>query len=248
LQKFKNFETNLISRNTFNLYKTWEFSSVDMHPYNTFTDWYNMVVVTNGMVYTTSSVAPKTPGVNFKYALSQSNDTGSQTYVPTINTYDEDGRLLTYLYPLGNGDTFYPEYEQSQNRINPDGSYWKMVHYGIKRLFYSYNSPYPHTYNSTLGEQAFIFEINRGYLNNGITPGSVSFVNTMGRTYFPYSSSARIFAMDIYDDLKGNLYDRNYTASGKIGDVFYDKGLIIFLDTEYANYFKILLIDSGGLY
>lgn len=247
MQKFKNFDSNLISNNTFNLYKTWEFTSVDAHPFNTFTDWYNTVVVVNGVLYTSSSVDPKTPGINFKYALSQSNDTGSQSYVPPSNTYDEDGRLLTYNYTLKNGDTFYPSYEISQNRINPDGSYWKIVHYGLKRLFYSDNSPYPHTYSSSLGESAFVFEVNRGYLNNGIHPGSVSLVNTMGHDYFPYSSSLRIFELDIYDDLNGNLYDRNYTASGKIGDVFYDKGLIILLDEQYANYFKILLIDSGSL-
>ena len=218
-----------------------------MHPYDNFTDWYNVVVLDNGMIYNSSSVNPKTPGINFKYALSQSNDTGSSIYTLTENLYDDDGRLLTYNYPLKNGDTFYPAYELSQNRINPDGSYWKMVHYGIKRLFYSYDSPYPRTYNSTLGESAFVFEVNTGYAGKGITPGSVSLINTMGREYFPYSSSRFIFELDIYDDIQGNLYDRNYTASGKIGDVFYDKGLMIFLNEQYANYFKILLIDSGGL-
>ena len=249
-QKYlKTLDTNMVSKNKYNIYRTWTFTDVDITPFNTEIAWYNYVTYILGLDYTTLP-KPSFPGLNVKSAVSKSmNDSG---YYPTQTDVDNDGYELTRSYLLANGDHFYPSYEIDTNQRCSDGSYMKINHYSINQLFYAAHASYinellTNDNDSILYENAFILEIPRKYMAHKIEQGTFVFNDETNTNYLPYWNIAP-YNNAIYNpisvsglsirDRSGSLYDNNFTASGHIGNIFYDMGLVVITDNEYAKYFK----------
>lgn len=66
----------------------------------------------------------------------------------------------------------------------------------------------------------------------------------------PYSSSGNLSAnIELYDDGKGNLYDKQNTITSfgtSVGNISYDKGLVIITDGEYYRYLSSSLFISAN--
>ena len=236
------------------------------HLSGTIDDYYN---------YNFTGSVPNFPGINVKYARFYPNETGS-LIGPNTNVVDDDDYVLSYNYKLGNGDRFYPLYESQSGYMNPDGTYYKIVHYSLRRLFYGGNATYHHLLYATgsatgsvLRNEAFVFEIPQRYVADRIEPGKFLLTDSSDIFNLPYCSSSVSWSFHphsntidsnslasegirLYDDGFGNIFDFNYTGSNasasiQRGNIFYNLGIVVITDVAYARYFRNYLIISGNI-
>lgn len=236
-QYFKYFNSNFISKNTFNIKKNWTFTENDISPFLDKISWGNYT-----SSYHLNVIEPQFPSLNVKAAVSKSND-NAKNFIPPYYEIDDDGYPLYSNYELGNGDTFCPLYEELKDRRNADGTYMKIVHYSLNKLLYSKFASYSNqeeyikkmnpNNSSSLQENVFMLEIPRRYYGFTVSPGSFVWEDSSNISHHPYGGAQSIY---IKDNEYGTLYDENY-SSLIVGDIFYDKGLIIIKDEKYANYF-----------
>lgn len=266
----KDIKPQFIAIRPMNLYKEWRLTAYDFAYQSTLKDWLSDA--------TASSVSgvpvPTFPSLNAKYARLYLNETGSDTDEPMANTkiVDDDGYILSYNYLLGNGDKFYPTYQSQSGWINPDGSYERMVHYSLQKLFYGRSAVYKHRFfgsSSKLSNEAIVIEIPQRYVADTIEPGTFVLTETSNIYNLPYSSGSTFLTasnaytpydntpldnknplasegIKIIDDAKGNLFDENYSSSVQRGNILYDMGIVIITDVVYARYFREYTIISGS--
>jgi len=276
----KNIKPQFIAIRPMHLYKEWRLNSYDFALQQNLKKFMSASAVSVGYVgdlntyynsYFTGSI-PNFPPLNAKYARLYPNETGSGTEPdgggPLLKVVDDDGYLLSYNYLLGNGDKFYPTYQSSSvlGGVNPDGTYARMVHYSLQRLFYGDDGVYKNLFFSTssyLSNEAFVIEIPQRYVADTIEPGTFVLRETSNIYNLPYTTSGssngytpydntpatNSLASDgirLVDDSRGNLFDTNYTSSGNVGNIFYEMGLVIITDQVYAKYFREYTIVSGS--
>ena len=265
----KNIKPQFIAIRPMNLYKEWRLNAYDFATQSTLKEWLADATASN---YTGS--IPNFPPLNAKYARLYPYETGSGTEPdgggPISKVVDDDGYLLSYNYLLGNGDKFYPTYQSSSGWLNPDGTYARMVHYSLQRLFYGDDGVYKNLFFSTssyLSNEAFVIEIPQRYLADTIEPGTFVLRETSNIYNLPYtesgsvptasnshppfdnSPSLNVLASDgikLVDDSRGNLFDENYNPGVNRGNIFYEMGLVVITDKVYAGYFREYTIVSGS--
>lgn len=261
----KNIKPQFIAIRPMNLYKEWRLNTYDFAIQSNIEDWLKDVTASFG---TTSGItAPTFPPLNAKYARLYQSETGSMTE-PNDDIIDNDGYVLSYNYTLGNSDKFYPLYQSESGWINPDGSYARMAHYSLQRLFYGNDGVYKNLFfgtSSYLYNEAFIIEIPQRYVAEKIEAGTFVLTETSNIENLPYtiigsSNAASPYdntpsgnlnplaseGIKLIDDLRGNLFDNNYSSSIQRGNIFYDIGIIIITDVVYAKYFREYIIQSGS--
>jgi len=254
-----------------NLYKRWSFTDSDFTIYSTLKDFMYEKWVSSSYIgddvndyynnYYSGSI-PKFPGLNVKYA-SHSNDIVPYTD-PNTEVMDDNGYVLSYNYKLGNGERFYPLYESQSGYINPDGSYEKMVYYSLMKLFYAPNATYHHLLfgsSNVLYDEAIVIEIPQRYVADTIEPGTFVFRDSSDIYNLPYSSGSEHWqnatgsnnvdtnphaseGIKLVDDKLGNLFDANFEPEIQRGNIFYQMGLIVITDINYARYLKEYLIPE----
>ena len=268
----KNIKPQFIAIRPMNLYKEWRLNGYDFALQQNLKKFMSASAASVGYVgdlntyynlHFTGSI-PHFPPLNAKYARLFLNETGSLTGDPMAGTkiVDGDGYVLSYNYTLGNGDKFYPTYQSSSvpGGMNPDGTYARMVHYSLQKLFYGNTGVYKNLFfgsSSILYNEAFVIEIPQRYVADTIEPGTFILTETSNVYNLPYttsgssngytpydntpSASLNPLASDgikLVDDSRGNLFDTNYTSSGNVGNIFYEMGLVIITDQVYARYFR----------
>jgi len=253
----KNIKPQFIAIRPMNLYKEWRLNGYDFATQSNLKDWLAAATASNF----TGSV-PNFPALNAKYARLFLNETGSLTGDPMAGTkiVDADGYVLSYNYTLGNGDKFYPTYQSQSGWMNPDGTYARMVHYSLQKLFYGNTGVYKNLFfgsSSILYNEAFVIEIPQRYVADTIEPGTFILTETSNVYNLPYttsgssngytpydntpSASLNPLASDgikLVDDSRGNLFDENYNPEVNRGNIFYEMGLVIITDQVYARYFR----------
>lgn len=264
----KNIKPQFIAIRPMNLYKEWSLNSYDFALQQNLKKFISASAASASYVgdlntyynlFFTGSI-PHFPPLNAKYARLYANETGSNTDLPLPETkiVDDDGYVLSYNYTLGNGDKFYPLYQSSSGWVNPDGTYARMIHYSLQRLFYGYDGVYKNLFYSTssyLSNEAFVIEIPQRYVADTIEPGtfvlreSSNIYNlpytTSGSSngYAPYdntpaSNSLASDGIKLVDDSRGNLFDENYNSDVNRGNIFYELGIVVITDIVYARYFR----------
>ena len=268
-QAHKDIKPQFIAIRPMNLYKEWRLNAYDFALQSNLKDWLKEATASN---YTGS--VPHFPPLNVKYARLYLHETGSMTDEPLAETkiLDDDDYLLSYNYTLGNGDKFYPTYQSQSGWMNPDGTYARMVHYSLQKLFYGNSGVYKNLFfgtSSILYNEAFVIEIPQRYVADTIEPGTFILTETSNIYNLPYSSGSTFLTASnawtpfdntplnnknplasdgirLVDDSRGNLFDTNYTSSGNVGNIFYEMGLVIITDQVYARYFREYTITSGS--
>ena len=271
IQTHKDILPQFASIRPMNLYKQWTLTDLDITTQPTLKAFMsasasleNYTGDLNTYYASHSSSIPMFPGLNIKYARYYANETGSFTDPNnTVTETDDYGEyVLSYNYRLGNGDMFYPLYQSQSGWVNPDGSYARIVHYSLKRLFYSPNSLY---YNllqgsgSQLSSEAIVMEIPQRYVADTIEPGTFTFRDSSDVSKLPYSSGSWYWSLEprnnsssyegikLVDDKHGNIFDENYVPTQQRGNIFYNLGLVVITDVAYARYFRNYLIISGNI-
>ena len=273
IQTTKDIMPQFISIRPVNLYKQWNLTDLDFTTKSNLQDFISFSAAKDGWTgnlnnyYATyTGSIPNFPGINIKYARLYPNETGSVTE-PNDIVVDSDGYVLSYNYQLGNGDKFYPLYQSQSGWMNPDGTYARLVHYSLQKLFYSGNSVYMNTFNgsgSYLSNEAIVIEIPQRYIADTIEPKSFKFSDSSNVQKLPYCSSSVSWSLapydntisgnplasegiQLFDDGNGNLFDANYSASQQRGNIFYKLGIAVVTDIAYARYFREYLIISGNI-
>ena len=273
IQTTKDINPQFISIRPVNLYKRQSFTDLDFTTKSTLHDFISASAVRdhwagdlNSYYASYTGSVPSFPGINIKYARLYYNETGSVTG-PNDSVVDGDGYVLSYNYQLGNGQVFYPLFESQSGWMNPDGTYAKLVHYSLQRLFYSDNSKYISTFygsGSSLYNEAIVIEIPQRYVADTIEPGSFKFLDASNVNQLPYSYGTAPWSVapydnnissnplasegiNLFDDKNGNLFDANYSSSLQRGNIFYNLGIAVITDMAYAKYFREYLIISGNI-
>jgi hypothetical protein len=246
------------SINPYKLYKTWMFDTTSSFTNATSSGIigvYNARYVTGSQLYSNpgSNIITDQQGypINVTYGL----DNGT-FYSP----YDEFN--IPYNFPNGT----VTRYAGGEFRF-VDGLYWgatsgsykltgysgRNIWYAIYNLFYrkSQNTeenkyPYDAVYidefdgtNTLYTSSAAVFSIPRIKYGEGILKESFEMILTgTSSAIIPYSSAGNTAGnIDIYDNGKGNLYDKyNTVYSGSMGNISYDKGLVIITNPEYYEF------------
>ena len=261
IKTHKGIKPQFIAIRPMTLYKEWTFDSYDFTTQSNAASW--TAVTASG----TTARFPIFPALNAKYARLYPSETGSVTEPdgggPVNKIIDADGYMLSYNYTLGNGDKFYPAYQSSSGWQNPDGTYARMVHYSLQRLFYGDDGVYKNLFvgsSSLLYNEAYVIEIPQRYVAETIEPGTFVLTETSNIYNLPYTSissslptssnahtpydnnpvtnSLASDGIKLVDDTRGNLFDSNYSSSVQRGNIFYELGLVIITDEVYARYFR----------
>ena len=234
---YKHFSGGHRSTSPIGVTKEWNFTEKDFGVFQNQQEFFTYVSQSYGMSLATIVNMPRFPQNRVNLGVSQSAD-------PMQDFYNV---------------TFSPTYESASGRINPDGTYQRIMHYGIKQQFYNENAPFKYKIESgsKMSEKIFIIEIPRRYVGYGIEPETFEFTDNSNINALPYwnispynttsSNALAINGIKLIDDGYGRIYDNNFTASGCIGNIIYDNGLVFITDYEYATYFEIYLIISGSL-
>lgn len=260
IQTHKGIKPQFIAIRPMNLYKEWRLNSYDFATQSKIEDWLSDISASS--LSASGTPAPTFPPLNAKYARLYPHETGSATEPdgggPTEKIVDDDGYMLSYNYLLGNNDRFYPAYQSQSGWTNPDGTYSRMTHYSLQRLFYGNDGVYKHLFfgsSSYLSNEAFIIEIPQRYVAETIEPGTFVLTETSDINNLPYTTSGSSNAGPPYnntsslnakasegirlvDDSRGNLFDANYSESVQRGNIFYELGLIVITDVTYSMYFR----------
>ncbi len=234
---YKNLNDGYKSVSPFYVTKEWNFTEKDFGRFENQQEFFTYVSQSYGMSLATIVNMPRFPQNRVSLAVSQSADDMQDLYnVP-----------------------FDATYESSSGRINPDGTYQRIMHYGVKQQFYNTNSPYKYKIlsGSKISEAIFIIEIPKRYVGYGLEPETFEFTDDSNINRLPYwnispynttsSNSLAVDGIKLTDDGYGRIYDDNFTSSGCIGNIIYDSGLVFVTDKEYADYFYEYLIISGSL-
>jgi hypothetical protein len=283
IQTYKDILPQFASIRPMNLYKEWILTDSDFTTHPTLKEFMSASAASaswsgtiNSYYAQYSGSIPNFPGLNIKYARYYSSETGSVTD-PNTDVIDFDGTndyVLSYNYSLGNGDKFYPLYQSQSGWVNPDGSYARLIHYSLKKLFYSNAATHYNLLFGTsnqLSNEAIVIEIPQRFVADTIEPGTFTLIDASDIYRLPYSTGSWEWAypsgsnniignpsasefnplasegIKLFDDTHGNLYDYNYHPSIQRGNIFYEMGLVVITDIKYAQYFRNYLILSGNI-
>ncbi len=191
-------------------------------------------------------------------------------YLPYTEPYQSGSGIKVYDGTesiLVDGYLFVPRAGYAEVIGIPSRNMW----HSLNQLFYSTpgitgsnfqtivnDEPYTASYTSSgfaayydefkiknFGDSAYVFDIPKRYYGDDISRNSF-FLTCNYIDDRPYSSSGNTStSMNIYDDGENSLYDSSFVTTHPIGNISYDKGLIIITDKEYYRYISSSFVSYG---